>query len=270
MPYHVRISRKGDDWHDEVKLDLLQTQLEKQFVEPYKQGRPIVVNGVTIPIDELERIAIFHSDQDSSVLLRVVEDEQRRSNVISFGGPSNAWRAAGKGENVSDQFIVGPPGGSAGTAVEVPGLSTVLLICDRFPVYARQIGTRQRGRDGMVVNDEYDVQDLLHAALRLHFEDVRPEEWSPSYAGKSSRMDFLLPELEVVIETKMTRDSLPTGKLGEELLVDIAHYAQRDDVSELICLVYDPEHKVANPRGLERDLERQSSPKLRVSVIVAS
>jgi hypothetical protein len=36
-----------------------------------------------------------------------------------------------------------------------------------------------------VLKDEYDVQDLLYALLRIFFDDVRPEEWTPSFAGKS-------------------------------------------------------------------------------------
>jgi len=44
------------------------------------------------------------------------------------------------------------------------------------------------------IRDEYDVQNLLHAILKLHFEDIRPEEWAPSYAASSKRMDFLLAQ----------------------------------------------------------------------------
>jgi hypothetical protein len=54
-------------------------------------------------------------------------------------------------------------------------------------------------------DDEYDVQDIFHALLRLFVDDIREEEWTPSYAGGASRMDFLLPELETVVEIKKTR-----------------------------------------------------------------
>jgi REase_DpnII-MboI len=52
------------------------------------------------------------------------------------------------------------------------------------------------------MKDEYDVQDSLHALLKLHFDDVRREEWTPSYAGSQSRMDFLLKREKIVVETK--------------------------------------------------------------------
>jgi hypothetical protein len=65
-------------------------------------------------------------------------------------------------------------------------------LCLRFHSVVRQLRSRHDGRTALVVEDEYDVQDLLHALLRLHFDDIRPEEWTPSYGGKSTRMDFLL------------------------------------------------------------------------------
>jgi hypothetical protein len=81
-------------------------------------------------------------------------------------------------------------------------------ICRKFHVCARSLLRRHDNRATVTISDEYDVQDLMHALLRLHFEDVRAEEVSPSYAGSSSRMDFLLKREKVVVEVKMTRDNL--------------------------------------------------------------
>ncbi len=61
---------------------------------------------------------------------------------------------------------------------------------------------RRKGAEQLRFANEYDVQDLLHALLRPWVQDVRPEEYTPSYAGKGTRMDFLLPTHELVIETK--------------------------------------------------------------------
>lgn len=44
--------------------------------------------------------------------------------------------------------------------------------------------------------DEYDLQDLVESLLRFLYNDVRPEERTPSYAGSSSVMDFLLRDAE--------------------------------------------------------------------------
>jgi REase_DpnII-MboI len=65
----------------------------------------------------------------------------------------------------------------------------------------------------------------------------------------------------------MTRDGLTDGKLGEELIIDINHYKQRSECKALVCFVYDPGHRLKNPRGLENDLSKQHD-HLIVAVIV--
>lgn len=137
--------------------------------------------------------------------------------------------------------------------------TVVQSICLRFHAVVRQLRTRHDGRPTFDVEDEYDVQDLLHALLRLHFDDIRPEEWTPSYAGTSTRMDFLLKKEAVVIEVKKTRKGLDAKRLGEELIIDMAHYRNHADCHTLICFVYDPESRVSNPAGLEADLCRDDS-----------
>jgi hypothetical protein len=90
--------------------------------------------------------------------------------------------------------------------------------------------------------------------LAVFFNDIRKEEWTPSYAGGSSRIDFLLPELEAVVEIKMMRPSLSTKHLGEQIIVDIAKYRSHPMCRSLFCVVYDPEGRVSNARGFENDL----------------
>lgn len=131
-------------------------------------------------------------------------------------------------------------------------LSTIF---NRFYTAAKQLQRRHDGRETLTIKDEYDVQDLLCSLLLLHFEDVRPEEWTPSYAGGSKRMDFLLKDSEIAIEVKMTRKGLKDKELGEQLIVDIANYKQHSACKCLYCFVYDPEGFVRNPRGLEKDLQ---------------
>lgn len=128
-------------------------------------------------------------------------------------------------------------------------------IFNRFFVVAKQLQRRHDGRGTLAINDEYDVQDLLNSLLLLHFDDVRPEEWTPSYAGGSKRIDFLLKDSEIAIEVKMTRKGLKDKELGEQLIIDIANYKQHKNCKCLYCFVYDPEGYIRNPRGMERDLQ---------------
>jgi hypothetical protein len=136
-------------------------------------------------------------------------------------------------------------------------LKRVEQICNRFHRIARQMRSRHSNRETLNVQDEYDVQDLMHSLLMLDFDDIRAEEWTPSYAGSASRMDFLLKQESTVIEVKKSRSTLRAKELGEELLVDTARYECHPDCKTLVCFVYDPEGLIANPAGLSNDLEKQ-------------
>jgi hypothetical protein len=143
----------------------------------------------------------------------------------------------------------------------------IVALCRRFPLFVDRLQHRQRSRAPVSVDDEYDVQDLLHAILKLHFDDVRPEEVTPSYAGNASRVDFYLPRERIVVEAKMTRSNLGQKDVANQLVIDVARYAQMATVDTLICLVYDPGRKCSNPRTLENDIEA-SVGRLKVRAIV--
>ncbi|HAT8003892.1 TPA: malate dehydrogenase [Citrobacter koseri] len=150
---------------------------------------------------------------------------------------------------------------------ETDRLDLIINVLERFPSFCRQLKKRYNNRDSIEVTDEYDVQDLVHALLTLHFDDVRPEEASPSYAGSSSRQDFLLKKEKIVIEVKKTRKSLGAGKIGEELIIDMARYRAHPDCDTLVCFVYDPDGWVNNPKGVVADLEGgDSEGKIRVVI----
>ena len=141
-------------------------------------------------------------------------------------------------------------------------------IFTRFNQAVRQLRKRYSGRPTLDVDDEYDVQDLLHSLLKLHFDDIRAEEWTPSYAGGAKRMDFLLKNEQTVIEVKKTRKGLLDKEIGEQLLIDIETYKNHADCKTLLCFVYDPDGRIINPIGLENDLKKQSREDLEVEVFI--
>jgi len=143
------------------------------------------------------------------------------------------------------------------TNVEKDALFLIGLLCDRFHLIAKQLRQRHADRPTLDIEDEYDVQDLLHSLLKIYFDDIRPEEWNPSYAGSSTRSDFLLKDEQVIIEIKKTRAGLKAKQLGEQLIIDIAHYKKHPDCKSLYCFVYDPEGYVSNPKGIQNDLSRK-------------
>ena len=137
------------------------------------------------------------------------------------------------------------------------GDGSLETLAGRFHLVVRQIRIRREARPTLEVNDEYDVQDLFHALLLIFFDDIRKEEWVPSYAGAATKMDFLLPKLETAIEVKKARPNLTTRELGEQLLVDIAKYQKHPNCRKLFCFVCDPDGLISNPRDVEADFNKQ-------------
>lgn len=140
-------------------------------------------------------------------------------------------------------------------------------ICQKFPLVVRQLRQRHGGRQAIEIQDEYDVQDLFHSLLKLHFDDIRAEEYTPSYAGSASRVDFLLKKEKLVIELKKTRNNLGAKEIGNELTIDIARYRAHPDCNTLVCFVYDPDGRINNPIGVESDLEAIPS-NIKIKVII--
>jgi len=144
------------------------------------------------------------------------------------------------------------------SSTDVEPISQLIRIFDRFHLVSRQLCIRHSDRSTLVINDEYDVQDLLHALLKLYFEDIRQEEWTPSYAAGASRMDFILSEFGIVIEVKKISEKTNAKHLADELIIDIERYKAHPNTKTLIRFVYDPDGYLSNPKGIELDLTKQS------------
>lgn len=148
------------------------------------------------------------------------------------------------------------------------GVLRVQRICERFHLLVTCLQYKYHKKRTFAVNNEYDVQYLFRALLLLDFDDIRTEEWTPSYAGGSARMDFLILPYKIIVETKMTRKGLGDRKIGEELIIDLERYQEHPKCKILYCFVYDPDKRIKNPRGLEEDIERRSTKNLMVKVTV--
>lgn len=127
---------------------------------------------------------------------------------------------------------------------------------------------RRRGKQTIGFTDEYDVQDLFHALLKPWVNDIRPEEYTPSYAGASTRMDFLLRKYSIVCELKYVHSHSHSKKVGDEITIDIAHYRRHPNCETLYAVIYDPNEHIANPDGLIADLESNSdNPTVKVFIV---
>jgi len=144
----------------------------------------------------------------------------------------------------------------------------VKTVCYRFHSVARQLRLRGEYRATLSVEDEIDVQDLLHALLRIQFDDIGTEEWTPSYAEGVLRTTFLLDDNRLAVLVKKTRNGLTAKDLTEQLRIDTERYRTKSRCTSLLCFIYDPDGRIGNPRALEASLTTVSD-SLTIDVLVA-
>ena len=106
-------------------------------------------------------------------------DEQPASSEIRSLSPSNVPDASSNRPSAHDD-----------------SLGILRKICSRFHLVVRQLRLRRDDRATLEVEDEYDVQDLLYALLRLEFERaVHPtpaggRSYSADVFGMRTQVDF--------------------------------------------------------------------------------
>lgn len=137
-----------------------------------------------------------------------------------------------------------------------------------FHKCAQELRYRYSNRETILINDEYDVQDLLRSILKIYFNDVRAEDYSPSSAGGNSRIDLVLPIEWVIIETKMTSERLKDKEVWEQIAIDIVRYQNHPSFNKLIVFIYDKWDFIRNKRWLIVDLEKQSRSWKEVIVVI--
>jgi hypothetical protein len=133
-------------------------------------------------------------------------------------------------------------------------LSVLESLLRRMPRVIRQLRVRQGDRPPLRVEDERDLEDLLRALLPLHFDDVRLESRTPTYASRT-RMDCLLVSAEsgrlLAVPAKRATTEVRERQLQEQLQEDRAYYERQPHCWALVGLVYDPEGLLCDPRALE-------------------
>jgi len=134
-------------------------------------------------------------------------------------------------------------------------LEIIKVICHRFNSLAAKMQSRRAPREPLLIQDEYDVQYLLAAILEVFFDNVRPEEWTPSYLGGAKRVDFYLPAFDIFIEVKMTRPKLEDKELGAQLAEDLMYYKKHPKCKNLICFVYNPGNYLKNKSTIVEDVQ---------------
>lgn len=133
---------------------------------------------------------------------------------------------------------------------------SILETLNRFDAVVRQMEKRDRKKPPLTMEDEYDVQYLLAALLRLKFRQVVLEDPIRKRSGGSGRIDISLPTQRTWIETKFARPGDTEKKFRDEFAKDFELY-RNGDLDVLYCFVYDPDRVLREAAEMEEDLSEQ-------------
>ncbi|WP_150462942.1 PD-(D/E)XK nuclease domain-containing protein [Nesterenkonia ebinurensis] len=244
-------------------------QVRRDYRDWHARARRLLVGDAVNRFDDQRDGNVF-----SPGVSKFLDDPRQESVLKAYDGsfPMGRWQypfksVRGRLEKQRSILLEAAPTKSSAETV-ADELAEVLR---RLPTFMQVLQRRrEQWRVGEAIADEHDLQVVVEALLRALFDDVRPEDYVPSRAGSNSRVDFVMPEVGVVVETKMTRANLTASKLGEELLVDAGRYPKHPECSAIVALVYDPDQRIENPRGLEGDLTSRTESGLSFVCVVVS
>jgi hypothetical protein len=248
---HQYFRLKGEDLDSTIAvLEELIGRLDKQKFDLPDGGAPAPVPSMA-PVP----IAAEHEDQPLEEEHELTTDREvaPNSHVTDSRGdrPMIATKPRAEKLELVEDARGEPHGGE-----HEPALAAIRKLCTGFHAVARQLRQRHDDRPTLDVEDEHDVQDLLHALLRLEFQDIRTERWMPGYAGGQERTTFLFGPQRLALVIKRTKPGLGGREIKQQLDLDMQRYSGRPDCQAFLCFVYDPEGRIANPRELEASLTR--------------
>lgn len=122
-----------------------------------------------------------------------------------------------------------------------PALGILETMLRRLPLSIRQLRVRHDDRPPFRVVDERDLEDLLRSLLPLSFDDIRPENRTPSYAAVT-RTDFLLAPESIALTIKWARIGIM-----EQIAEDAVYYRRERKYRTLLVYLYDPEAMLREP-----------------------
>ena len=120
--HHIILGFSGSDAvvSDDL-MDLSEQDLRKLFVEPYKKGQSILVNGKVVATADIRSVLIIRTAREKSAErdalnrqhLERIDRMNRESDSVVILSPGHGYEPediAEAGEDVTAEFIKGPPG----------------------------------------------------------------------------------------------------------------------------------------------------------------
>jgi len=253
--------------------DLSHTSKWKEWL--FRAGTDPNTDSLAVLGNVLEEFMDLPPEEGSEERIAWEKDKERVINVLEENGFRYYRGGRVLPTGIAPEDIIPDPYKPATPDKSKPSSIGELLqvLLGGLPRAMHPLSHRRKGAQALSFESEWDVQDLLHALLRPWVSDIRPEEFTPSYAGTSTRMDFLLPKYSLVLELKYVRDRAHGKKIGDELIIDIEHYRRHPNCENLWCVIYDPKNMITNSEGLKTDIEgERTTPdgRLTVKIIIIS
>lgn len=133
------------------------------------------------------------------------------------------------------------------------------LLLRRFPAAMRRwrwdSADRVKEPIHWPITSEREIQDILWLVLRSVFDDVIDEDTSPKVGHGSTRADFGIPSLRLLVEVKYVYDGTTSefNKIEQGIMIDSIAYLQRTTLyDEIVVFIYDSTASVEH-HDLTRD-----------------
>jgi hypothetical protein len=211
-----------------------------------------------------EFLGHYRRSGDPSAALAQISDPGIRDRVLEYNGwtvgigqsATQFCYAAFLGDHLEDLTCGGQPDRYEYLSHSYTADRRFLLteILEMFPTSAGYLSKRTADRPPFLLSNEQDVRDLLFAIIKSIFPDARLEEHTRLHAGRSKRIDILVPTIDTLIEVKFVRNSAHSRKVADELRIDFESYHVHPNCRELIAFVWDPKSLLRDRSNFINDL----------------
>jgi hypothetical protein len=126
-------------------------------------------------------------------------------------------------------------------AAELPPADEELIVhlCKRVPQAHKPVLHRRAGKPPFNIEDEYDVQDFVHALVRAYLKYSVQEDPIGKIGGvKASRADISIEDIGVLIEAKFVRSPGDQKEIVKQLSEDLVLYTKWGPLKVLVFVVY--------------------------------
>jgi hypothetical protein len=242
-------------WHCLVKLigssdysdysvvnDLSFIELQQQIVDPWLKSHPFTISGKIVrSSNQVEEIKITHTLETVKLFVaqygtnHLIRDVQRFPIL--------------KGEDYTYDLLFS----GKGEPTLKLDVDLVEQLCKRIAKVAGVLSIRTRiNKKPYLIEDEYDVQDLLQAILRAYLKYSVQEDPLHKVAGtRSSRADISIEELGIIIELKYVRSQEDQRKIFDDFSKDLLLYSVWKPLETLFFVIYNSSG-LRDPESLEK------------------